>query len=121
MKAGGYIVDIKNIGNVAAGTQFNLFLQMISTETTATVSPTVTIMTYYGNDALVDQAVNVAFATTPLTNTNLTVLTSFSLPEMTTSKRAITAGYFGPLLVSFDPVDSSTVINGTSIILTMPS
>ena len=115
------MIDIKNLGDVPAGSVFNLFVQLISTETAATVSPTVTIKTYYGNDALVDQAVNVPFATTPLTNTNLVVLTSFSLPETTTSKRAITAGYFGPLLVSFDPVDSSTVINGSKIILTMPT
>ena len=85
------------------------------------MSPTVTIKTYYGNNALVDQAVNVPFATTPLSNSNLDVLTTFSLPEMATSTRAITAGYFGPLLISFDPEDSSTVINGSKIILTLPT
>ena len=97
------MVDVKNLGDVSAGTVFSVFLQMVSTSTAGTVSPTVTIRTYYGNNALVDQAVNVPFATTPLSNSNLDVLTTFSIPEMTTSKRAITAGYFGPLLVSFDP------------------
>ena len=85
------------------------------------MNPTVTVKTYYGNDALVDQAVDVAFATTPLSNENLVVLKDFSLPEFTTSERSLTAGYFGPLLISFDPVDSSTVINGSKIILTMPT
>ena len=114
-------MDITNIGDVPAGTQFNLYLQMISTSTASTVSPTVTIKTYYGNGALVDQAINVAFATTPLSNTNLVVLTDFSVPDFTTSTRAITAGYFGPLLMTFDPVLSNTVINGTNIKVTLPS
>jgi hypothetical protein len=114
-------VDIKNLGDVPAGSTFSVTLQMTSTSIASSVSPTVTIKTYYGNGAIVDQAVNVPFAITPLTNTNLTVLTSFSLPSFTTSKRAITAGYFGHLMVTFDPVDSATVINGSRIVLTLPN
>jgi len=94
---------------------------MISTSITSTVSPTVTIQTYYGNGAMVDQAVNVPFTPASLTNTNLTVLSSFSLPSAWTSTRSITAGYFGPLLISFTPQAAWTVLNGTTIILTMPT
>ena len=110
-----------NIGDVPAGTMFKVHLQMVSTSTASTVSPTLTIRTYYGNDALVDEAVDVAFATTPLPNTNLTVFNNFQVPHHITTKRAITAGYFGPLLVTFDPVDSATVINGSKIMITLPS
>jgi len=94
---------------------------MTSISTAATVSPTVTIKTYYGNNAIVDQAVNIPFAITPLTNTNLTVLSSFSLPSYITSSKGITAGYFGHLLIAFDPVDSATVVNGSRLVLTMPN
>jgi hypothetical protein len=118
---GGTSVNIKNLADVAAGATFSVTLQLTSTSTASTVSPTVTIMTYYGNGAIVDQAVNVPFSITPLTNTNLTVLSSFSLPAYTTSTKGITAGYFGHLLITFDPVDSATVINGSKIVLTLPT
>ena len=120
LTTGGTSVNIKNLGDVPAGSTFSISLQMTSTSTAATVSPTVTINTYYGTNAIVDQAVNVPFAITPMANTNLTVLPTFSLPSFTTSTKGITAGYFGHLLVNFDPVDSATVINGSKIILTMP-
>lgn len=118
---GGSQVYLKNLADVPAGSTFNITLELISTSVAATVSPTVNIQTYWGNGALVDQALNVPFKTTPLTNTNLTVLTSFSLPSAWTSTRAITANYFGHLLVNFDPLDAWTVLNGTTIILTMPT
>jgi hypothetical protein len=92
---------------------------MQSTDTTSTVSPTVNIQTYYGNGALVDQALNVHFTTYPLSNTNLTVFSTFTVPQAFTSVRAITAGYYGNLLVTFTPQDSGSVINGSTIILTM--
>ena len=102
-----------------AGATFNLTVQLNSTATTATVSPTVSIYTYYGNGNLVDQALNVPFATTPLSNTNLIVLSNFTVPSFSTSVRAITAGYFGHLLINFQPQDSLTVTNGSRIVLTM--
>lgn len=121
LTSGGTQVYIKNLDNVPAATTFSITLQMSSTSITATVSPTVNIQTYYGNGNLVDQALNVPFTTTPLTNTNLTVFSSFSLPSAWTSTRSITAGYFGPLLISFTPSASWTVLNGTTIIVTMPT
>lgn len=92
---------------------------MISTATSATVSPTISIYTYYGNGYLVDQALNVPFATTPLTNTNLTVFSSFTVPKASVSTRPITAGYFGHLILKFQPQDSLTVTNGSRIVITM--
>ncbi len=94
---------------------------MISTATTSSVSPTVSIYTYYGNGNLVDQAINVPFAITPLPNTNLTVFSTFTVPSASVSTRAITAGYFGHLLLSFQPQASLTVTNGSRIVITMAS
>ncbi len=106
LTAGGTQVLIKNLADLPAGATFNLTVQLTSTSTASTVSPTVNIYTYYGNGNLVDQALSVPFATTPLPNTNLAVLTSFTVPSAFTTVRAITAGYFGPLLVSFQPQSS---------------
>ena len=103
VSTGGTQVFIKNLADLPAGATFNLTVQLTSTATASTVSPTVSIYTYYGNGNLVDQALNVPFATTPLSNSNLPVLTSFTVPSAFTSVRAITAGYFGHLLVSFQP------------------
>lgn len=117
----GTVVTIKNLADVPAGATFSINLQLRSTTSTNPVSPTVTIKTYYGNGALVDQAINVPFAIASLPNANMVVFNTFTLPSSSVSTRAITAGYFGHLLVSFQPESSSTVINGSKIILTMPS
>lgn len=119
--SGGTQIYLKNLADLPAGSTFNLTVQMRSTATSATVSPTVNIQTYYGNGNLVDQALNIQFASYPLTNTNLTVFTTFSVPSYYTSVRAITAGYFGNLLINFQPKSSGTVINGSRIVLTMPT
>jgi len=121
LTTGGNQIFIKNLNDVPAGATFALTVELISTAVTATVSPTVTIQTYWGSSNMVDQAVNVPFTPTPLTNTNLTVLSTFSIPSASQSTRSITAGYFGPLLVYFNPRYSSTVVDGKQIILTMPS
>lgn len=102
-----------------AGTTFNLTLQMRSTSSASTVSPTVNIQTYYASGKPVDQVINLAFATTPLTNSLMSVFTSFTVPPAFTSVRAITAGYYGPLILTFQPQSSGTVINGSKIIITM--
>lgn len=120
LSAGGNMIYLKNLADLPAGVSFNLTVQMRSTLTTATVSPTLNIQTYWGNGNLVDQVLNLPFVTYPLTNTNLTVFTSFNVPIAFTSVRPITAGYYGPLLVNFQPENSFTVINGSEIVLTMP-
>lgn len=103
MVAGGTTVTLRNFADAPVGTSFNLTVQLNSVAVSATVSPTLTIYTYYGNNNIVDQAINVPFITTPLTNTNLTVFNTFTLPTAWTSTRDINAGYFGNLLLSFTP------------------
>lgn len=121
LSAGGTVVNLKNLADLPAGATFNLTLQLRSTSSASTVSPTLDIKTYHGNGKIVDQALNVPFAITPLTNTNLVVFTTFDLPTSYTSIRAITAGYFGNLLVSFQPKLSTTVNDGSKIVLSMPT
>lgn len=121
LSAGGTTVSLNNLADLPAGASFNLTVQMRSILTTATVSPTLNIQTYWGNGNLVDQVLSRQFTTYPLSNTNLTVFTSFNVPTAFTSVRAITAGYYGNLLVNFQPENSFTVINGSKIVLTMSS
>jgi len=109
------------LADVPAGTAFKLTLLMRSIATTATVSPTVSIQTYYGNGAMVDRALNVPFSSTPLTNTNMTIVHTFTVPTEFKSVRGITAGYYGHFLMSFQPAMSSSVVNGSRIVLTLPS
>ena len=73
------------MADVSSNTKFNIFLQLTSSTTSSTVSPTITIKTYYGNGALVDQAINTPFTTTPLSVTSLTVLTNFNIPSKITT------------------------------------
>jgi hypothetical protein len=113
LSAGGTVINIKNIADAPGGSTFSITVQLISAATTSNVSPQAKILTYYGTGNLVDQVLAVNFATYPLTNTNLTVFSSFSLPTASTSTKAITAGYFGCLLVSFQPESSNTPVNGS--------
>ena len=121
LSAGGAVINLKNLADVPAGATFNLTIQLRSTSTTSTVSPTLDIKTHHGNGKIVDQALSVPFATTPLTNTNLTVFNTFDVPTSFTSTRGITAGYFGNLLVSFRPRVSATVSDGSKMVLSMPT
>lgn len=54
LSAGGSVVSLKNLADVPAGATFNLTIQLRSTSTTSTVSPTLDIKTYHGNGKLVD-------------------------------------------------------------------
>jgi len=121
LSTGGTTLYLRNLADLSAGATFSLTVQMTSTAVASTVSPTVSIYTYYGNGNLVDQALNVPFATTPLTNTNLTVFSAFTVPSASVSTRPITAGYFGNLLINFQPQASLTVTNGSRIVITMAS
>lgn len=64
-------VFISNLDAVTAGTSFQVDLEVMSVSTSGTVSPTVSITTYYDTDKPVDESVNVAFTPSSVTNTNL--------------------------------------------------
>lgn len=91
---------------VNPGDTFTLNVQMRSSLTTA-FSPTVTIKTYVNGGAVVDQWVNGAFTPSTISNTNLQTLTSFDLSQGNVYNKQITKGYFGDLIINYDPAIGS--------------
>ena len=84
------------------GDTFGLIVQM-STTTSTTITPTITIRTYTGSGAIVDQWVNGPFTPSSISNTNLQTLTSFDLSQGNIYNKQITKGYFGDLILNYDP------------------
>lgn len=107
-------VFLQNLGAVATGTTFTVSVQMRTTSSAGTISPTVSIVTYYSAANIVDQVLNAPFSapTATLTNTNLQTLTTFTVPNPQTIERRPTMGYFGHLLIKFRPVVSNSVSIG---------
>jgi hypothetical protein len=95
---------------------------MFTAATSSTVTPTVTIKTYSSVGNIVDQAINVPFNTTTIANTNLATLTSFTITNPQISpKTKIMKGYFGNLLLNFQPSKVSTISGSSYIVITMTS
>jgi hypothetical protein len=67
----------------------------------------------------VDEIVNEPFTSGAITNTNLVTLTSFSIKNPYSYNRKITQGYFGDLIISFQPILSSSITNGYYMIITL--
>ena len=66
---------------VDATATFSLTVQMTSTNTASSYSPTVSIYTKVANGNLVDIIENSAFSPSSISNTNLKTSTSFSIPQ----------------------------------------
>jgi len=76
-------IIIQNLGAVPTATTFSVSLKLRTTSTASTISPTVSIITYYSSTNIVDQVLNAAF-TVPsptLSNTNLQTLATFSVAD----------------------------------------
>ena len=112
---------IKNLAAVPSGTNFAIEVQMDSTSSAATITPTVSITTYYDEDHLVDTISNSPFSTTTITNTNRETFTSLEVENPQTVERKITKGYFGHLLFKFHPRTSSAVNDGYYLRFTFPN
>ena len=121
MLSGGIQIHLRNLADVPAGATFNLTLELTSVDTTGTVSPTMDVRTFEGAGLEIDQVLNVPFTTTPLTNTNLDVLNTFTVPASYTAPHPVTTNYVGPLLLSFTPSLPSSIINGSAMVLTLPT
>ena len=92
---------------------------MITTSSANPVIPTVSIITYYTTNKIVDQVLNAGFTNSPsLTNTNLPTMTTFTIPNPQTIERSPTLGYFGNLLLNFRPVVSNSITIGYYLKLT---
>lgn len=99
-------IYLQKLGTVPLNTLFTISLQLRTTSTSGTISPTVSIITYYSGTNKVDQVLNAAFSapSASLTNTNLQTLTNFNFPDPQKIYRKPTKGYFGHLLLKFQPV-----------------
>jgi hypothetical protein len=92
---------------------------MSTTSNANPVTPTVSIITYYTTNKIVDQVLNAGFTNTPsLTNTNLPTMTTFTIPNPQTIERIPTLGYFGNLLLNFRPIVSNSITIGYFLKLT---
>lgn len=103
---------------VAAGTTFDLYVQMESVDSTATVAPTVSITTFWDVDKKVDEILNSPFTPTTVTNTNLETFTTFDVQNPQVVERKPTKGYFGDLIVRFKPRTSEAATHGETLTLT---
>ena len=111
---------MQNLGNVPSNTVFSVSVQMKTVSSSSTISPTVSIVTYYSGTNIVDQVLNAPFSapSASLTNTNLPTMTTFTVPDPQIIERKPTLGYFGHLLVKFRPVVSTSVTIGYFLKLT---
>lgn len=91
------MITLSNLAAVPAGTSFTLGLKLISTSTAGTVSPTITIITYYSGTNKVDNIVSLAHTNSPITNTNLKTMTAFNVPSPQIQSQRLRKGYFGPI------------------------
>jgi hypothetical protein len=115
----GNKVVIDNMQAVNTGDTFSLTVQMSTTSSAATLTPTVSIYTYVSGGSIVDQVVSKPFSPASLTNTNLQTLTSLDMTQAYVFSTPITAGYFGNLIMNYQPnTGSYSTIKTLTITLT---
>lgn len=107
------------MNKIIGGNTFSLTVEMSTTYTTASFTPTVSIYTYASTGIMVDRIINSPFTTGAITNTNLNTLTSFNVIQPYKISKTIQKGYFGDLIVTYDPYNSNVVTSsGTYLVLT---
>ena len=115
---GENIVLLQHMDAVPTGTSFQVDVEMQSTSTAGTITPTVDIVTYYNTDQPVNTISNNPFDGTSFSNTNRETFTSFSIANPQYVERKITKGYFGHLIFKFRPKLSTSVSEGYLLIFT---
>ena len=110
---------IQNLGDVAANTDFTLDIELTTTTTVSSLSPTVSIVAFYDyeEETITDKIDNSPFSPATLSNTNLKTFTSFSVADPQVIERTPEKGYFGPLLINFKPGYSISNSNGYYLII----
>lgn len=103
-----------------ANTLFTLSFQLRTTSSVGTIAPTVSIVSYYSGTNKVDQVLSAPFSSpsSSLTNTNLQTLTNFNFADPQKIFRKPTQGYFGHLLLNYQPVVSNSRTLGYYLKLT---
>ena len=94
-----------NVGNT-----FSLTVEL-STAITTAILPTVSIYTYATTSVIVDQKINSPFTAGSISNTNLKTLSSFTVMPYEYSS-TIVQGYFGALIINYDPLAPTSVSLG---------
>jgi len=105
--------------SVITGDTFTLTVNMITTTVASSFTPSVSIYTKVDAGNIVDQKVNMPFTSGAITNTNLDTFTSFTISNPYSYNQQITKGYFGDLIVNFQPRLTSSVTTGYYMIITL--
>ena len=106
------------------GETFTLVVQMTTSSSAASLSPSVSIYTYnnVNGGSLVDQVLNAAFSPASITNTNLQTMASFDFSKSYEYLKPIKKGYFGDLILNYDPgLSTSNALSIITMILTFTS
>jgi hypothetical protein len=121
VSTGSNKVVLSLMKQVTTGTTFTLGVKMITTTTSASFTPTVSIYTKVSSGNIVDQVVNRALNSGAITNTNLATLSGFTVNNPFSYSNKIKKGYFGDLILNFQPRLTSSVTNGYYMIITLTS
>ena len=113
------MITISNLGAALVGASFTLSTKLVSTSTAGTISPTVSIVTYYTGVTNVDILTSQPHANNPITNTNLKTMTTFTVANPQVLPQKTRRGYFGPVEFYFSVTSSSTGSNGYYTVLTL--
>ena len=113
------MITISNLGAAAVGASFTLSTKLVSSNTSGTISPTVSIVTYYSGATSVDILSGHAHANNPITNTNLKTMTTFTVASPQILPQKIRRNYFGPIEFYFGLTLASTTSNAYSTVLTL--
>lgn len=101
------------------GDTFTLIVQMSTTSSAASITPTVSVITYVNGGSKVDQYLNAPFTPATVTNTNLQTMTTFDFSKSYEFLKPIGKGYFGDLIAYYDSgLSQSSVDTATSLVLT---
>jgi hypothetical protein len=112
-------VLIQNMKEAVVGDTFTLIVQMTTTSSAASISPTVSVITYVSGGSKVDQFLNAPFSPASITNTNLQTLSSLDFSKAYEFLKPIRKGYFGDLIVLYDSgLSQSSANSGRSLLLT---
>ena len=121
---GGNKVFITNMKEAVVGETFTLVVQMTTSSSAGSLSPTVSIYTYnnVNGGSLVDQIINSGFSPATITNTNLQTMTTLDFSKSYEYLKVIKKGYFGDLILNYDPgLSTSNALSIVTMVLTFTS
>jgi hypothetical protein len=111
------VITLSNMAAVPTGSTFSLYVKLISTATTS-ISPSVTIVTYYSGSYQVDTLINQPHINNPISNGGLLTLPSFTFSNPQIIQKKIKKGYFGPIEFYFGLTNAGSTA-ATVIVLTL--